>query len=155
LDAPSELTRQCPRNLVNIRAKVLIEELAEARVIVNATNDPANLTPSFQPVKCGIDSRTASEVQEVAWRERPSSTCPTDSICDRIFNRLAHIESPLSARRNTIYFLQKQEISNGNSMTQRQIRVFGSAIFAGISSRPTSRALRKHWPLLPPALGLQ
>ena len=33
-------------------------------------------------------------------------------------------------------------------------RVSGSAIFAGISSRPTSRALRKHWPLLPPALGL-
>jgi site-specific recombinase XerD len=64
----------------------------------DAANDPANLATLFQPVKRGIDGRAASEVQEVTWRERPPSTCPTDSIGNRIFNRLAHIESPLSAR---------------------------------------------------------
>jgi hypothetical protein len=108
LDTPTELPRQGPRNLVNIRAKVLIEEPAEARVVVDAANNPANLAPLFHPVKRGIDSGAASKVQEVTWRERPPSTRSTDSICDRIFNRLTHIESSLSARKNTIYFLQMQ-----------------------------------------------
>jgi hypothetical protein len=52
LDAPTELPRQGPRNLVNIGTQVLIEELAEARVVIDAANDPANLAPLFQPVKC-------------------------------------------------------------------------------------------------------
>jgi len=52
LDAPTELPRQGPRNLVNIRAEVLIEQLAGARPVVDAANDPANLIPLFQPVQC-------------------------------------------------------------------------------------------------------
>jgi hypothetical protein len=52
LDAPTKLPRQGPRNLINIRAKLLIEELAETRVVIDTANDPANLTPLFQPVKC-------------------------------------------------------------------------------------------------------
>jgi hypothetical protein len=66
LDSPTELPRQSPRNLVNIRTQVLIEEFAEARIVVDAANDLANLAAFFQPVERGINSGAASEVQKVA-----------------------------------------------------------------------------------------
>jgi hypothetical protein len=108
LDSPTELSRQSPRNLVNIRAHVLIEDFAETRIIVDAANDPANLAALLQPVERGIDSGAASEVQKVAWRKCPPSPGPSNSIFSLIFNRLAHIESTQSARKNTTIFLQMQ-----------------------------------------------
>ena len=70
---------------------MLIEEFAEARIVVDAANDPANLTALFHPVKRGIDSGAASEVQKVAWRECPPSSGSSNSVFSLIFNRLAHI----------------------------------------------------------------
>ena len=45
---------------------MLIEEFAEARIVVDAANDLANLAAFFQPVERGINSGAASEVQKVA-----------------------------------------------------------------------------------------
>jgi hypothetical protein len=108
LDSPTELPCQSPCNLVNIGTQVLIEEFAEARIVVDAANDPANLTALFQPVERGIDSGAASEVQKVAWRECPPSYGSSNSVFSLIFNRLARIESTQSARKNITLFLQMQ-----------------------------------------------
>jgi hypothetical protein len=62
LNAPAELPCQSSRNLVNVRAEALIEEFAEAGIVVDAANDAANLPALFQPVEARIDSRPASEV---------------------------------------------------------------------------------------------
>jgi hypothetical protein len=91
LDSPAELPRQSPRNLVNIGTQVLIEEFAETRIVVDAVNDPANLTALLHPVERGIDSGAASEVQKVAWRECPPYSGSPDPVFSLIFNRLAHI----------------------------------------------------------------
>ena len=45
---------------------MLIEEFAEARIVVDAANDPTNLAALLQPVERGINSGAASEVQKVA-----------------------------------------------------------------------------------------
>jgi hypothetical protein len=46
LEAAREDPRQSQRNLVNIRAQVVIEEFAAAeRIVIDAENDPANLAP--------------------------------------------------------------------------------------------------------------
>jgi hypothetical protein len=90
LDSPTELPRQSPRNLINIRTQVLIEKLAEARVVIDAANDAANFAAFLQPVERGIDSGAASEVQKVAWRECPPSSGSSNSVFSLIFNRLAH-----------------------------------------------------------------
>src|ERR1035437_4646111 len=108
LNSPTEFTRQSPRNLVNIRAQVLIEELAEARVVVDAADDPANLAPLLQPVECRIHSGAASEVQEVARRKCPPSSNPSHSVFGLSFNRLAHISPTTSARKTIMFFLQMQ-----------------------------------------------
>ena len=66
LNAPTELPRQSPRNLIDVRAQALIEELAETWVVIDAANDAANLSALFQPVESRVNSRTASEVKEVS-----------------------------------------------------------------------------------------
>jgi hypothetical protein len=77
---------------------VLIKKLAEARVVIDAANDPANLAAFLQPVERGIDSGAASEVQKVAWRECPPSSGSSNSVFSLIFNRLVHKEHTQSAR---------------------------------------------------------
>src|ERR1035437_736368 len=108
LNSPTEFTRQSPRNLVNIRTQLLIEELAEARVVVNAADDPANLAPLLHSVERRIHSGAASEVQEVARRKRPPSSHSSNSVFSLVFNCLAHIKPTHSARKNTTLFLQMQ-----------------------------------------------
>jgi hypothetical protein len=44
----------------------LIEEFAETGIVIDAANDAANLSTLLKPVEFRIDSRAASEVQEVS-----------------------------------------------------------------------------------------
>ena len=90
---------------------MLIEELAELRIVVNAANDPANLASLLQPVERRIDSGAASEVQKVARRKCPPSSGSSNPIFCLILNCLAHIYLIHSARKNSTYSLQMQEMT--------------------------------------------
>jgi hypothetical protein len=66
LNAPTELPCQCSRNLVDVRAKALIEEFAKARIVIDTANDAANLSTLFKPVEARIDSGATTEVKKVS-----------------------------------------------------------------------------------------
>jgi hypothetical protein len=74
LNAPAELSSQGSGNLIEVGAELLAQQLAEARVIVDPPDDPADAAFPLQTVQGGINGRPMAKVQEVAWRECPSST---------------------------------------------------------------------------------
>jgi hypothetical protein len=48
LNAPAEFARNSSGDLIDIRAQLLVEEFTEARVVIDATDYPANLSASVK-----------------------------------------------------------------------------------------------------------
>jgi len=53
--------------LVEIGAELLAQQFAEARVVVDPPDDPADAAFPLQPVQGGIDGRAVAEVKKIAW----------------------------------------------------------------------------------------
>lgn len=62
------------------QAQLLIEELADVWVVIDASDDPANLAPLLRPVERRIDAEATSEVRKVARRD-------SGQLADRGFGR--------------------------------------------------------------------
>jgi len=87
---------------------VLIEEFAEARIVVDAANDPANLTALFQPVERESTVERPPRSRKSCGENAHPPPAPRILYLALFSIRLAHIESAQSARKNTPLFLQMQ-----------------------------------------------
>jgi hypothetical protein len=67
-------------DLVDVWAQALVEEFAETGIVIDPTNDAANLAALLQPVEARIDSWATTQVQEVSRRKSPASSCPSNAV---------------------------------------------------------------------------
>ena len=77
-DAPVELARQRPGDLVDIRPQFLVQQLTVARVVVDPSADPADLVLPGQGRQRLVDVRLAELGDKIRLGERLTPAAPID-----------------------------------------------------------------------------
>lgn len=90
LDAPTELARERPRDLVDFRSELDAQQRAAARVDVNAAHRAADSPFAHQTMHGKIDRGAAAERREITGREGPTRPLAFHSLNCFSFNALRH-----------------------------------------------------------------
>lgn len=95
---------------MDVRPKLLVEQLAESWVFVNAANDAANGFRVAQSDDGQINGIAASQAEKVLWRKLAAPPVAMNYRKCHVFNALRHVGLGVLVGKSTLFFLQEQAL---------------------------------------------